>query len=64
MTNRYYGIAMGGNMASAVTEASSTTSKDIELAVAFDATGMDKKTTILAVQAIIDYIEQDTWPPT
>lgn len=63
MTTRYYGVDIGATMPNQVTEASSTTSKNIEVAVVYDATGMDKQKAINALQAVINYIETDTWPP-
>lgn len=63
MATRFYGIDIGGDMPNDVTEAGSTTSKNIELAVVYDASGMDKKTVLIALEALYYYVSQDTWPP-
>lgn len=63
MTTRYYGADIGATMPNHVTEASSTTSKNIEVQVVYDAAGMDKQKVINALEAVVNYIETDTWPP-
>ncbi|MFO1465858.1 MAG: hypothetical protein U1F35_05370 [Steroidobacteraceae bacterium] len=63
MTDRFYGVDIGGDMPSDVTEASSTTSKNIELRVTYDATGQSKLTVLLALEALTNYVSQDIWPP-
>lgn len=63
MASRYYGVDIGGDMPTDVTEAGSTTSKNIELVVVYDATGMNKLAVLMALQALENYITQDTWPP-
>jgi len=63
VTTRYYGVSVGGGMPTEVTEASSTTSSTVELAVVYDATGADKVQVLNAIEAIKNYIIQDTYPP-
>lgn len=63
MTTRYYGVALGGDMKTDVTEDSSTTSAAIELAVVYDASGMTKTAVLKAVEAIKQHIITDNWPP-
>ena len=63
MANRYYGVSIGGGMPTEVTEAGSTTSKDVELAVNLSASGADRTQVLKALEAIQNYITTDTWPP-
>lgn len=63
MATRYYGADIGATMPNQVTEAGSTTSKNIELAVVYDATGMDKQKVLNALEAFKSYLLQDTYPP-
>lgn len=63
MATRYYGADLGDQFPADVTEAGSTTSKDIELAVVYTASEMDKTKVLLALTAIMNYIIQDTFPP-
>lgn len=63
MATRYYGADIGDTMPGDITEAGSTTSKDIELAVVYDASGMDKQKVLNALDAIKNYIIADTFPP-
>lgn len=63
MADRFYGADIGATMPGQVTEAGSTTSKNIEVRVTYDAAGMDKQKVLNAIQAVELYIETDTWPP-
>lgn len=63
MATRYYGAAFGASLAKDVTEASSTTSLAVELAVVYDGTNNSKLATLKAIEAIQLAILQDTWPP-
>lgn len=63
MATRYYGVTFGGDRAADVTEAGSTTSSNVELAVVYDATNNSKAQTLRALEAIAQYITQDSWPP-
>lgn len=63
MTTRYYGVALGAQKASDVTEGSSTTSKPTELVVVTSTTGYDKHEVLLQLDAIKQRILQDNWPP-
>lgn len=62
MSNRYYGVDLGGDMPTDVTEAGSSTAKALEFVVTYDATGMNRTKVLLALGAIYNYIAQDTWP--
>lgn len=63
MATRFYGCAFGGDRAADVTEAGSTTSLDVEVAVVYDGTNSSKLATLKAIEAIRQAIVQDTWPP-
>lgn len=63
MATRYYGAAFGAEVSSDVTEAGSTTSLSVELAVVYDATNNSKLATLKALDAIKQAIVEDTWPP-
>lgn len=63
MATRYYGVNIGGTMPVDVSEAGSTTSRTVELAVVYDATGADKVKVLNAIDAIRAYVAQDTYPP-
>lgn len=63
MATRYYGVNIGGDMVDDVSEAGSTTSRSVELAVVYDATGANKVQVLKAIEAIMQYIIQDTYPP-
>lgn len=63
MADRFYGIDIGGDMPADVSEAASTTSKNIELRVTYDAAGMSKLMVLQALEAAYYYVSQDTWPP-
>ena len=64
MTDRFYGVDLGGDMKTDVTEAASTTSKVIELRVAYDTAGLTKVDVLKAIEALEQYVTTDTWPPT
>lgn len=63
MADRYYGVALGGELPVDVTEAGTTTSAAIELRVTYDASGASRQLVLNAVEAIRNYLIQDTWPP-
>lgn len=63
MATRYYGANIGATMPTEVSESGSTTSSTVELVVVYDATGADKVSVLNAIEAIKNYIIQDTYPP-
>ena len=63
MANRFYGANIGATMPTEVTESGSTTSRTVEVAVVYDATGANKHTILNALEAIKNYIIKDTYPP-
>lgn len=63
MASRYYGIDRGKQgKGSDITEDSSTTGLDVEVAVDL-AASMSKQEVLLALDAIRQRIFEDTWPP-
>ena len=65
MAARYYGVAVGGDRPTDVTEGTSTTSSAFEFVVAnTTATRVNKLTALKALEAIRDQIVQaNKWPP-
>jgi hypothetical protein len=63
MATRYYGAAIGGMEPADVSEAGSTTSLPVEIAIVYDATGMTKMLALQAIEAIRNAIIKDAWPP-
>lgn len=63
MATRFYGANIGAMNAIDVLEAGSTTSRTVEVAVVYDATGATKQAVLLAIEAIKAAIIQDTYPP-
>lgn len=63
MATRYYGVNVGGGFPTEVSEAGSTTSRTVELAVVYDATGANKVQVLNAIEAIKNYIIEDNYPP-
>ena len=64
MANQYYGITVpGGNaLTGAVTKATSTTSKNVELVVLDGVSGMTKEELLASLDAIIAYVQTDNAP--
>lgn len=63
MTDRFYGTDVGDSAPSQVTQDSSTTSKAIELTVAYDGAGVNKNTLLNALEGIANHIKVSDWPP-
>ncbi len=64
MADRYYTAVLKAGSAIDVTEgASATGGNAFDFRVTYDATGVNKIDTLKALEAIIAYIVQDTWPP-
>jgi hypothetical protein len=62
MANKYYGAAVGADMADDVAQGSASTSKPIELVVDRAAAGLDKLALLKAVEAIRLAVVQDAFP--
>lgn len=56
MADRFYSVAVGEQLASDVTEGSSTSSEAIELRVS-DSAYSNKLAVLIGVRAILDYLE-------
>lgn len=64
MTDRFYQVPLGGDLAQDVTKGTSATpAAFVDARVTIDATGASKEATVKALGAIIYYILQDSWPP-
>jgi NACalpha-BTF3-like transcription factor len=61
MAKHFFGINKG-NKFTTVTDATSTTSKDIELTVELTSDA-SREQVIVALQNLRDYILQNSWPP-
>lgn len=63
MTERWYNVALGGDLAENVAEGAADTSQYVAVRCTYDASGNSKTETVKALQAVIYYILQDSWPP-
>lgn len=63
MADRFYNVALGGDLAEDVAEGAADTSLYVAVRCTYDATGNQKLETVKALNAVIMYILQDTWPP-
>lgn len=63
MADRYYNVALGGDMKENVAEGAADTSQFVAVRITYDATGANKMQAIKALQAAIEYITQDNFPP-
>lgn len=63
MTTRFYGVTFGGETRKDVTEAAGTTGLDVELQVIFTNPNASRFETIQALNAILEKVETDPWPP-
>lgn len=63
MAARYYGVPLGGDMKTDVTEAASTTSAAFEFVIANTTlTGSSKMAALKALEAIRQKLSEETWP--
>lgn len=64
MADRYYSVALGGDIPQDVTEgAAATPAAFVDVRLTYDATGASKLETVKALNAVIGYILQDNFPP-
>lgn len=64
MADRFYQVAVGGDMPTDVVEAGATSAgSPVELRVTYDATGINKMQVLKALKALEHYITTDTFPP-
>jgi hypothetical protein len=63
MADRWYNAPLGAQIAQEVTEGAADTSQYAAFRVTYDATGNKKEMTLLALEAIRQYVLQDNWPP-
>lgn len=56
MADRFYGAAVGANLPNDISEAASTTSREIELRIS-DTAYSDRRAVIIALRAIERYLE-------
>lgn len=64
MADRYYSANPGSGMSTDVTEtATSTAGARFEFRVTYDAASVDKTTTVKALEAIMQTVIKDTFPP-
>lgn len=64
MADRYYAVALGGDLPENVTEgAAATPSAFVDVRLTYDATGASKEQAVKALNAVIGYILQDNYPP-
>lgn len=63
MTDRFYNAPLGAQIAQEVAEGAADTSQYLAVRVTYDATGNSKEMTLLALEAVRQYVLQDSWPP-
>lgn len=64
MADRYYAVALGGDLPENVTEgAAATPAAFIDVRMTYDATGASKEQAVKALNAVRDFILQDSFPP-
>lgn len=63
MADRYYNVALGGDMKEDVAEGAADTSAFVAVRITYDATGANKLQALKALDAVREYITQDTFPP-
>lgn len=61
MADKFYGVAIGGKLATDVTKANSTNSTAVELRVTVGAT-TNRQDILNAIEAIETYVIQDNFP--
>ncbi len=64
MADRYYSVAVGGDLAQDVTKgAAATPAAFLDARVTYDASSASKEAAVKALNAVIYYILTDNWPP-
>lgn len=64
MADRFYSGEFGATMKTEITETATTTAAaDVELRVTYDASNSSKQGLIMALEAIMQKIVEDTFPP-
>lgn len=63
MTDRWYNVALGGDLPQDVTEGASDTAAFAAVRLTYDATYASKEQALKALEAVKGYILQDSWPP-
>ena len=64
MADRFYSVPIDGTAAANVTEsATATPGAFVDVRITYDATGNSKFNAIKAVEAVVQALTQDTWPP-
>lgn len=64
MADRYYSAPVGASMPANVTEGGAATPAAFcDVRITYDATNASRQQAINAVQAVLNYLVQDNWPP-
>lgn len=64
MADRFYSGEFGATMKTEITETGTTTAAaDVELRVTYDASNASKQGLVMALEAIMQKIVEDTFPP-
>lgn len=65
MADRYYAVALGGDLPENVVEgAAATPVAFVDVRLTYDATGANRLEVAKALNAVIGYVLQDNYPPT
>lgn len=63
MSDRWFNAPLGAQIAQEVAEGAADTSQYLAVRVTYDATGNSKEMTLLALEAVRQYVISDSWPP-
>ena len=63
MADRWYNAPLGAQIAQEVAEGAADTAQYVGVRVTYDATGNSKEMTLLALEAVRQYVLSDAWPP-
>lgn len=63
MADRFYSCEFGANKLGVSETGTTTAAADVEVRITYDATGNSKLAALLALDAIKQKIQEETWPP-
>ena len=63
MANRYWSGEFGVTKADVAETGTTTAGADVEVRITYDATNNGKQAALMALEAIVQRITEDTWPP-
>lgn len=63
MANRYWSGEFGVTKVDVAETGTTTAGADVEVRITYDATNNGKQAALMALEAIVQRITEDTWPP-